>query len=169
MTGPFLTRPRRPTAGHTGSSGWWTRATPQADMVEPGLLLGRFPTRGEREALGVRSIVDLTAELPCDTRGACYRLVPQLDLVTPSHEQLEMAAEAIEASMSKGPVLVCCALGFSRSALAVAAWLLRTGRAGNAAEAIARIRSARPAVVLHARHIEQVTALERRLAGRANS
>ena len=154
-------------AGAWISSRWWTRAAPRADVVAPGLLLGRFPTRGEREALGVRSIVDLTAELPCDARGAGYRLVPQLDLVTPSDEQLETAADAIEAAMPKAPVLVCCALGFSRSALAVAAWLLRTGRAGNAAEAIARIRSARPAVVLHARHIERLREFERR-AGRAS-
>jgi protein-tyrosine phosphatase len=148
-------------AGAWINSRWWTRSMPRADAVAPGLLLGRFPTRREREALGVRSMVDLTAELPCDARGASYRLVPQLDLVTPSQQQLERAAEAIEASMSRTPVLVCCALGFSRSALAVAAWLLRTGRAGSAAEAIAQIRSARPAVVLHADHVQQMAEFER--------
>ena len=151
-------------AGAWVNSRWWTRSTPRADAVAPGLLLGRLPTRREREVLGVRSMVDLTAELPCDAHGAGYQLVPQLDLVIPSLQQLERAAEAIEASMARTPVLVCCALGFSRSALAVAAWLLRTGRAGNAADAIAQIQSARPAVVLHAGHVERMAEFERRLA-----
>lgn len=154
-------------AGAWINSRWWTRSTSRADAIAPGLLLGRFPTRKEREALGVRSMVDLTAELPCDARGAGYRLVPQLDLVTPSVQQLERAAEAIEASMERTPVLVCCALGFSRSALAVAAWLLRTGRATSTTEAIAQIRSARPEVVLSSGHVEQVAEFERRLAARS--
>jgi len=49
-----------------------------------------------------------------------------LDLVSPSQAQLEQAAQAIGAARAtaNGPVLVCCALGFSRSALAVAAGLL---------------------------------------------
>ena len=48
----------------------------------------------------------------------------------------------------EGPVLVCCALGFSRSALAVAAWLLAEGRAPTPEAAEAMIRQAKPAIVL---------------------
>ncbi len=82
--------------------------------------------------------------------------------MTPSIRQLERAADAIEASIPRGTVLVCCALGFSRSAMAVAAWLLRSQRAGSAAEAIAQIRRARPAVVLGPRHLALMNEIARR-------
>jgi hypothetical protein len=44
-------------------------------------------------------------------------------------------------------VLVCCALGVTRSATAVAAWLVATGRARDAESAFERIREARPQIV----------------------
>jgi protein-tyrosine phosphatase len=50
-----------------------------------------------------------------------------LDLVPPDPASLADAAGAIEALRARGPVLVCCALGFSRSACAIAAWLVSTG------------------------------------------
>ena len=135
-------------AGAWLNSRWWTRDDPRPATVVPGLLIGRLPTRGEREAHGVRAVVDLSAELPCSARGVRYASVPQLDLTPPSATQLERAVLAIDAAMVSRPVLVCCALGFSRSAAAVAAWLVATGRATAATEAIEQVRRARPAVVL---------------------
>jgi protein-tyrosine phosphatase/membrane-associated phospholipid phosphatase len=135
-------------AGAWLNSRWWTRGDPLPASVLPGLLIGRLPTLAEREAHGVRALVDLSAELPCAARGVRYASVPQLDLTRPSAMQLQRAVHAIEAAMVSGPVLVCCALGFSRSAAAIAAWLLATGRAGAATEAIERVRRARPTVML---------------------
>lgn len=135
-------------AGAWLNSRWWTRANPLPAVVLPGLLIGRLPTRAEREAQGVRAVVDLSAELPCVAQGVRYASVPQLDLILPSANQLERAVRAIDAAMAGGPVLVCCALGFSRSAAAVAAWLVASGRAAGIDEAIEQIRRARPAVVL---------------------
>jgi protein-tyrosine phosphatase len=140
------------------NSRWWTRSTRSADVVVPGLLLGRLPTREERETRGVRAIVDVTAELPCATDGVRYVNVPMLDLAPPSIAQIERSVAAIESGFANGPVLVCCALGFSRSATAVAAWLAASGRAASHAEAIEQVRRARPAVVLDA---SCVAALER--------
>jgi protein-tyrosine phosphatase len=80
------------------------------------------------------------------------RIVPMLDLVPPDPASLADAAGAIEALRTRGPVLVCCALGFSRSACAIAAWLVSTGRASDAEHAIARLRSVRSDVVLHDGH-----------------
>jgi protein-tyrosine phosphatase len=80
-----------------------------------------------------------------------------LDLVAPDHATLAHAAHAIEALRARGPVLVCCALGFSRSACAVAAWLVSTGRSPDAAHAIGSLRRARGDVVLddgHARLLQ---------------
>jgi len=49
-------------------------------------------------------------------------------------------------------VLVCCALGYSRSACAVAAWLLATHRVASVDAAVLRVREARAEVVLGPRH-----------------
>lgn len=130
------------------NSRWWTRSSRLACPVVPGLLIGRLPTRAERESQGIRSVVDMSAELPCAASGVHYISVPQLDLTVPSARQLERAVQAIDSSMANGPVLVCCALGLSRSAAAVAAWLVATGRAIGVPEAVEQVRRARPAAVL---------------------
>lgn len=75
-----------------------------------------------------------------------------LDLIAPTPTECQQAAEAIERLRSSGPVLVCCALGYSRSATAVAAWLLHSGRAATVDQALAIIRTARAHVVLHPAH-----------------
>ncbi|MFY1080010.1 hypothetical protein ACNF5D_28615, partial [Escherichia coli] len=79
----------------------------------------------------------------CRAQGAAYASVPMLDLVVPAPEQLREAAEAIERLHAHGPLLVCCALGYSRSAASVATWLLRSGRAADADAAVAIVRAAR--------------------------
>jgi protein-tyrosine phosphatase len=43
---------------------------------------------------------------------------------------------------------VCCALGYGRSAAAVATWLVATGYAATLDDAVAEIRRARPRIVL---------------------
>src|SRR5207253_8249300 len=48
----------------------------------------------------------------------------------------------------KGIVYVHCKAGYSRTAAVAGAWLLRTGRAGSAAEAVGMIRNARAGVVI---------------------
>jgi protein-tyrosine phosphatase len=73
-----------------------------------------------------------------------------LDLVVPVPKQLARAAAEIEQARSAGRVLVCCALGYSRSAAAVATWLLMSGRAVSVDAAIAEIRRARPRIALDA-------------------
>lgn len=128
----------------------WTHRQPAPVEVADGVWLGRIPGRGEREGF---TVVDVCAELslPGGARDG-DRVVPMLDLVPPATTALLEAAEAIELGRRHGPVLACCALGYSRSAASVAAWLLRSGRAGTADEAIARLQAARPQVVLRAGH-----------------
>jgi protein-tyrosine phosphatase len=46
-------------------------------------------------------------------------------------------------------LLVCCALGYGRSAAAVVAWLLASGRAADMDAAIRRVRQVRPRIVLN--------------------
>ncbi|WP_144174860.1 phosphatase PAP2/dual specificity phosphatase family protein [Pseudomonas sp. Kh13] len=89
-----------------------------------------------------------------------YACFPTLDLIAPESPLLHQAAVAIERLRSQGPVLVCCALGYSRSASAVAAWLVLTGRCSDARQAEALIRKARPGVVLHSAHRQALQQLE---------
>jgi hypothetical protein len=126
----------------------WTHNGNRVDHVHSGVLLGRIPSARDLAGAGVRSVVDLTAELPLDSHGCAYHNVPVLDLTLPTEAQLATAARTIEAAVAGGPTLVCCALGFSRSALACAAWLLLTGRTGSVEQALAQLRQARPSVVL---------------------
>ena len=82
-----------------------------------------------------------------------------LDLCAPSAEQCLAAAHAIERLRQQGPLLVCCALGYSRSATAIAAWLLHSGRAATVDAAIVQIQRARPQIVLHPAHRQALQAL----------
>jgi protein-tyrosine phosphatase len=134
------------------SSRWFTRGQMPSNEIVEGVWLGRFPTPGELKARGMASVVDLTAELPFAGPGVEHRSVPMLDLLAPGVDQLDAAVEAIEAFATARPTLVCCALGYSRSATAVTAWLMASGRAATVDEAIALVRARRPVIVLGAAH-----------------
>jgi len=138
------------------NSRWHTRNQAPAQEISDGVWLGRAPRRAERDRLGIASMVDLTAELPIDARGVVYRGIPMLDLLTPSMDQLESAVQAIKHLEAKRPTLVCCALGYARSALAVAAWLVDSGKASSAGEAIEYIRARRPWIVLRREYLARL-------------
>lgn len=126
----------------------WTRNDPKPAAVAPGVSLGRIPDRDV--AAGFATIVDLSAELPRTGGDVAWRAFPSLDLVALAPQTLRAAAAAIEQAHAEGPVLVCCALGFSRSAAAVATWLVSYGHATDVPAAVAQIRRARPRIVLGA-------------------
>lgn len=128
----------------------WTRRHPQPDLIVDNVWLGRIPAQSEQQPF--KAIVDLCAELPINPQGRAYQCIPVLDLIAPTCAECLQAAEAIERLRSNGPLLVCCALGYSRSATAIAAWLLHTGRATTVDQALAIIRTARARVVLHPAH-----------------
>lgn len=137
----------------------WTRGGDAANHVAADVWLGRFPTRSELYRAPYRSIVDLTGELHAmpTSNIESYTALPMLDLVTPDANALAAAADTIEAASK--PVLVCCALGYSRSACAVASWLVRSRRAESVAHAVAMIERARPKVVLRPHHQAAIAAV----------
>ncbi len=140
-------------AGAWLNSRLWTWRGASAAEIADGVSIGRIPTWREFAATPFRAVVDVVAELPCRVRGArFYRVLPVLDLTVPLPETLKAAAQAIEEARSHGPVLVCCALGYSRSAAVVVAWLVLTGRAASVEAAVELLRRARPAVVLKPAH-----------------
>ena len=75
-----------------------------------------------------------------------------LDLVAPGPEALREAVRDIDDARRHGRVLVCCALGYSRSATALAAWLVASGRARDADDAMRIVRAARPQIVFADEH-----------------
>ena len=131
----------------------WTMREAPAVKIAQRVWLGRMPTAAQARALGVVRIVDVSAELS-PPAGIAVCCVPMLDLIAPTAAQLAAAADAVEQQLQAGDgdVLVCCALGYSRSAAAVAAWLLQTGRAEHADEAVQRVQQQRPQLVLHDAH-----------------
>jgi protein-tyrosine phosphatase len=133
-------------AGAFLNSRSWTRREPNPVAIAGGVWLGRIP--GAHDTTAFANVVDLCAELPGASSGARWICVPVLDLVPPSAAQLRSAAAHIERARSAGPVLVCCALGYSRSAAAVATWLLTSRMANTSAEAIDQVRVARPRIVI---------------------
>lgn len=112
----------------------WTRKLPPVVAVTDGVFLGRFPDAAEADGFG--TVIDLAAELerPHDTPGRWISF-PMLDLLSPPADTLDKAVAAIEPARRQGPVLVCCALGFQRSATVVAQWLVASGRSHTSAHA----------------------------------
>jgi hypothetical protein len=120
----------------------WTRGEPAKNLLTDSVWIGRAPSRRDRE--GIQSVVALAPELPVAGDAS----VAMLDLVPPSAAQLDAAVEAISRLQDCRPTLVCCALGYSRAAIASAAWLIAAGHAGSVSSALEQVRRARPQVVL---------------------
>lgn len=122
----------------------WTAGDTPTEIGD-GVWLGRLAAG---DAASFATVIDLCAELPA-LRPAGHRItLPVLDLIPLSPAERDRAAAAIEAARARGPVLVCCALGCGRSAAAVVAWLVATGRAPNAEAALQRLRTIRPRIAL---------------------
>ena len=124
----------------------WTRRRPAPVAVDREVWLGRIPTALDTARFA--TVVDVCAELPRLTGTGGWISEPMLDLIPPEPEQLRRAAAAIERAHQAGPVLVCCALGYSRSAAAVATWLVTSSAAQSVDDAIERVRRAQPRCVI---------------------
>lgn len=135
----------------------WTRRHPDPDPIADGVWLGRLPSRRAMTRGGFAALYDLAAELPAPHGNWRYAGQACLDLVAVDAETLAAAAKEIESLRTHGPLLVCCALGYSRSASAVIAWLLASGRVAELDAAVAEVAARRPRLVLPA---EQRAALE---------
>jgi protein-tyrosine phosphatase len=116
--------------------------------VAPGLWVGRRPFARELPP-GVTLVVDLTAEFRAARgvgAGRTYLCLPTLDAGTPDERALrELAAQVAGWT---GGVYIHCALGHGRSALLAAVVLMERGLAGDAKQAEALLRQARPGIGL---------------------
>ena len=126
----------------------WTLKNKPADFIMDNVYLGRIASHNTLQTKRIVSIVDFCAELPIGQFNGYYSLIPVLDMTPLSIKQCQLAAETIDQFQKQGSVLVCCALGYSRSATAVIAWLLLTKRAANVEDAITKVKTARYSVVI---------------------
>ncbi|MFO1084965.1 MAG: phosphatase PAP2/dual specificity phosphatase family protein [Reyranellaceae bacterium] len=135
----------------------WTRNDPARVEIAEGVWLGRFPTTAECRDVG--TVVDVTCEFPRRPFQGDWQCVPMLDLVAPEAAALGTAADKIESArrQGQGPVLVCCALGYGRSAAALAVWLVRSGRATDPVAALAHLAQVRPRLAVTAQQMQAVT------------
>jgi protein-tyrosine phosphatase/1-acyl-sn-glycerol-3-phosphate acyltransferase/membrane-associated phospholipid phosphatase len=149
-------------AGQRLSLRYYRRLCRPYDVVAPGVWIGRQLDEHEAATAvsrGVTAVLDLTAEFdaPSAFKDIRYKNLPILDLTSPSSDALATAVQFIASESQRGIVYVHCKIGYSRSVAVVAAWLLASHLARDAAEAIATIRRVRPQVVVRP---EAVVAIE---------
>lgn len=128
----------------------WTYNNHEIDHIHETIYLGRIPSTSILIKNQFISVVDLCAELPIGRFNGHYSLIAVLDMTPLTAQDCWKAATLIEQYYSQGKLLVDCALGYSRSATAIIAWLLMTKRASNIVDAINIIKAGRPSIVISA-------------------
>jgi protein phosphatase len=123
------------------------------DEVTPRIWIGgKLGARSANKVLraGVTAVLDLSAEFSeaKPLRKVNYRNIPVLDLTAPTQAQLAEMSEFIANNSRNGAVYVHCKIGYSRSAAAVAAYLIMSGKAKTAEKAFTIIRRVRPSIVI---------------------
>lgn len=123
------------------------------DRVAPNLFIGKRLNEREAQTLlreGVTAVLDLTAEFSetrC-LRRLTYLNLPILDLTAPTLEALHQGVAFLEEHAAKEGVYVHCKVGYSRTAAFAGAYLIASGQAKNAEEAMACLREVRPSMVI---------------------
>lgn len=135
----------------------WTWGKPPLVEVADDVWLGRFPSRATLDVHSIHAVVDLSAELSTARGQAVWQAFPCLDLTVIPASTLREVVESIVEQKAQGRVLVCCALGYSRSAAAVCCWLVKSGRAETVAQAVQMVGNVRPDIVLGREQLEVIS------------
>ena len=104
------------------------------------------------------AVVDVCAEYPLAVMPSYYATIPMLDMVPADVAALRAAADALHQMLQQQnqPVLVCCALGYSRSVAVVLVYLLRQRHAHDLQAALKRLQQARPDMVVSPVNQQQI-------------
>ncbi|MCG8709381.1 phosphatase PAP2/dual specificity phosphatase family protein [Brenneria sp. 4F2] len=138
---------------------WFSRRLTKISAIGDGIYLGSFPETAVRQS----AVLDLTAEFHQQTQHP-WCAYPLMDLAAPDEQSISNAvAKLSRLRQTHDTVLVCCALGLSRSATIVAAWLLARGNAASVKQAVELISIQRPQVVLTPAHIRALEQFQERL------
>ena len=153
---------------------YYRRQCPAWDKVTRQIWIGgKLGCRSANKALraGIASVLDLSAEFSeaKPFRKINYKNIPVLDLTAPTQAQLLEMSKFIGKRSRNGPVYVHCKIGYSRSAAAVAAYLIMSGEVDTAEEAFAMIRRVRPSVVIRPEVLSALFEFERQVGSRRNS
>jgi len=124
---------------------WRARISLMAE-IKPGIWIGARPGKNDWDqikAMGICSIIDLVPELSTKPPTTIdHNHFPLLDIAIPYPGTLHQIAQKIDTCSKQGPVYIHCALGMSRSVLAVSALLISQG--ATTAEALDIVGRARP-------------------------
>ncbi len=132
-------------AGVRLNMAYWLRGKAKTARVRDDVLIGCVSAISD----DLPAVLDVCAEYPRPRYRGAYRVLPLLDMVAPSENDLMQAASLLEALRRQhGKVLTCCALGYGRSAAVVLTWLLVYGGCRDLAQATAELKQARPQMVL---------------------
>ena len=124
---------------------YWLRGKAKTAQVRDDVLIGSVSAISD----GLPAVLDVCAEYPRPRYRGTYRVLPLLDMVAPSENDLMQAASLLETlRRQRGKVLTCCALGYGRSAAVVLTWLLAFGGCRDLAQATAELKQVRPQMVL---------------------
>ncbi|MDD4883162.1 dual specificity protein phosphatase family protein [Sulfuricurvum sp.] len=108
---------------------WYKRKLPLMSQVEDRIYFGRYPSQSEYDSirsLGITHAINLALEHQINRSMIEQTRIPFLDLTIPDPEALHNVVLMIEAKKENG-VYVHCALGLSRSVMAISAWMLYRG------------------------------------------
>lgn len=156
----------------------WTQKHPEDSFIfeheNKKIYIGRIPTLHDSQ--NYQAIFDCVTELPLKHNTANhqieYQQYPSLDLIPLQVNQLQYAVEQFNILINSlnhnnNKILVCCALGYSRSSALLAAWLVQQHHVESVIEAVELIRRARPWVVLKEAQIEELEIYRLKLKGLA--
>ncbi|MBD2811832.1 phosphatase PAP2/dual specificity phosphatase family protein [Xenorhabdus sp. Vera] len=142
---------------------WFRRKCAPYNQIVEGIILGSLPCQAIITSANVTSVFDMTAEWhQCSYRYAGYNHIypqnyvcqPQIDLLPLSPEALKTAVDTLDNLHSKGRVFIHCTLGLSRSAMVVAAWLLKRHPEYDIVTVIDILRQARPHITFRQAHLD---------------
>ncbi|STQ91487.1 phosphatase PAP2/dual specificity phosphatase family protein [Iodobacter fluviatilis] len=131
------------------------KSLPAAEEISRGVWLGPISAAADPR---FKSVLDLAAEYDRQAPAeAIYHSYPLLDLQLPDQQTLQRCVHTLQ-SMPQ-PVLVHCALGMTRSAAVLLAWLVVSRQAKDIDEAVAFLQTKRSQFVLNSAQLNQLARL----------
>lgn len=131
----------------------YLKTLPPLTAVSDNIWLGAYPN----ETKTWHGVLDLTNEFIAPGKGQANTRIflPVLDLTAPSQQVLVEAVRWLDEQFPRGPTLVHCALGLSRSACVIATWMAWSKRVADTESAFIQLNKLRPGITWTNEHLAQ--------------